>query len=283
VTITTDEPSNYGYQKLYGQGDSAADHVVAFAPRGGYVLELGAGPGSITRRLTSEAGCRVTAVELREGFFPYLSPVSERVVQANLNSQEWQLAVGMGERFDAIIAADVLEHLEQPARLLSTCKQMLADGGCIIVSLPHIGHCVIHACLMDEDFAYRDWGLLDATHIRFFGLKNMQKLMADSGLSIIDVRFVNRMPEDTEYADFWHDAPSDLKSAVLKNPFAYVYQCVIVAVPFGQGVDSIDIMSHSDVCPRVTTLMRINRLLKRYLPKSLYRLCRSMYSTIARK
>ena len=277
------EPINYGYDKLYGQGESAADHVVNLVPRGGRILELGAGPGSITRRLTSEAGCRVTAVELMDSFLPHLQSCCERVVQANLNVADWPAAIGEGEHFDAIVAADVLEHLERPSALLTACHKMLGDGGRIIISLPHIAHCVIHACLMDEDFEYRDWGLLDATHIRFFGLKNMQSLMTDAGLKVVDVRFVIRMPEDTEYANRWRNASADLKAAVVRNPFAYVYQCVIVAVPAKAGGEEMSIMEQLTRRPKVTSMMRVNRLLKRLLPERLYLACRQLYGAVFRK
>lgn len=277
------EPTNYGYQKLHGQGEGAADHVVGLVPRGGRILELGAGPGSLTRRLVDEAGCRMTAVELMDSFLPHLLPYSERVVQANLNDAGWLSAVGEGERFDAIVAADVLEHLERPVELLRSCQRLLGDDGSIIVSLPHVGHCVIHACLMDEDFEYREWGLLDSTHIRFFGLRNMQKLMADAGLKLVDVRFVSRMPEDTEYADRWRNAPSDLKAAVLKNPFAYVYQCVLRAVPVAAPGEALNIMDRAAHRPTVTAMMRVNRFLKRLLPEGLYRACRQTYAAVSRK
>lgn len=277
------EPTNYGYQKLHGQGENAADLVVGRVPGGGRILELGAGPGSITRRLVDEAGCRVTAVELMDSFLPHLAPHSERVVQANLNDADWPAAVGEGERFDAIVAADVLEHLERPVELLRACQALLEDGGSVIVSLPHIGHCVIHACLMDEDFEYREWGLLDATHIRFFGLRNMQNLMADAGLKVVDVGFVSRMPEDTEYADRWRNAPADLKAAVLKNPFAYVYQCVLRAVPAAAPGEALNIMDQATHRPTVTSMMRANRLLKRFLPDGLYLACRRLYGTVSRK
>ena len=277
------EPTNYDYQKLYGQGESAADHVVGLVPRGGRVLELGAGPGSITRRLTQEKGCRVTAVELDVSFLSHLSGCCERAVQANLNSDKWPGAVGEDERFDVIVAADVLEHLEQPGALLAACQRFLTEEGSVIVSLPHIGHCVIHACLMDEDFEYRKCGLLDATHIRFFGLKNMQDLMSGAGLKVVDVMFVCRMPEDTEYADRWRRAPDDLKAAVLKNPFAYVYQCVVRAVPAAAPGEALNIMDHAMPRPNVTGLMKINRLLKRCLPDELYGVCRRLYGTVSRK
>jgi len=160
---------------------------------------------------------------------------------------------------------------------------MLESGGTLIVSLPHIGHCVIHACLMDEDFEYREWGLLDATHIRFFGLRNMQNLIADAGFKVVDVRFVSRMPEDTEYADRWRNAPGDLKAAVMKNPFALVYQCVLRAVPVSAPGEALNIMDQAVHRPTVTAMMRVNRVLKRILSERLYSACRRMYGVVSHK
>lgn len=281
--MTSSEPSNYHYQKLYGQGENAADMVLGFVPHGARVLELGAGPGSITGRLTTEKACRVTAVELESSFLPYLSQRCERVVQANLNDPGWVEQVGEAEHFDRIVAADVLEHVERPQEVLRACERLLSPEGCVVVSLPHVGHAVIHACLFDEDFEYRDAGLLDRTHIRFFGIKNMQALIDGAGLKVVDVGFVCRRPEDTEYADRWDRAPDDLKTAVLRNPHAMVYQCVMRAARLSSKETAFDLMTQAVHVPRVTMLMRINRTLKRWLPTRLYLLSRRAYSAISRK
>lgn len=275
------EPINYHYDKLYGQGENSADAVLAFVARGARVLELGAGPGSITRRLKAENACRVTAVELESSFLPHLEPHCERVVQANLNESAWVDYVGRRERFDTLVAADVLEHLHRPHELLQACEPLLSNEGSMVISLPHIGHAVIHACLMDEDFEYRDAGLLDATHIRFFGLKNMQELIEGAGMKVVDVRFVCRAPEDTEYADRWRRSPDDLKAAVMRNPYATVYQCVLRAVRVSAPGEPLNLMAQAVHAPRVTKLMRANRILKRLLPGNLYRLCRRVYGAIS--
>jgi 2-polyprenyl-3-methyl-5-hydroxy-6-metoxy-1,4-benzoquinol methylase len=245
------------------------------------VLELGAGPGSITRRLRAERGCHVTAIELESSFLPHLQAHCERVIQANLNDSAW-LAELAGEKFDSVVAADVLEHLNDPAELLRTCAALLAPTGSLVISLPHIGHAVIHACLMDEDFEYRDAGLLDRTHIRFFGLKNMQTLVESAGFKVVDASFVGRAPEDTEYAERWRRAPDDLKAAVLRNPHATVYQCVLRVVPVAMPGEALELVTIAGHAPRVTMPMRFNRLLKQLLPAGLYRLCRRAYGAVSK-
>ena len=133
-------------------------------------------------------------------------------------------------KFEVVIAADVLEHLYNPLATLKAMKGLLDDNGCIVVSLPHAGHSVIQACLFDEDFEYRDVGLLDRTHIRFFGIKNIQKLFEDADMKIIHAEFVVRNPENTEFAERWANTPQALRNVLEKNPFGSVYQVVVKAV-----------------------------------------------------
>lgn len=272
---------NYSYEKLYGQGDNAADIVLSMVPLNIKVLELGAGPGSITRRLHSERGSQITAVELEPSFLPHLEPSCEKVIRANLNEPEWinQLE---GLRWDNVVIADVLEHLDSPRSLLLQCKSILKEGGSIVISLPHIGHAVIYACLIYEDFDYRDAGLLDKTHKHFLGLKNIQALIESADMKIVQAAFVSRQPEDTEYADRWRYAPDDLKQAVLRHPNTMIYQVVARVVPASACGDTLNLMELTCHAPQVTSLMRLNRVLKRFVPHKVYRCIRHTYAAAVR-
>jgi len=87
-------------------------------------------------------------------------------------------------------------------------KELLNEAGTIVLSLPHAAHSAILSCLFEEDFPYGEWGLLDKTHIRFFGLHNIHALHASAGLAITAARFVMRRPEETEFAERWVPASS---------------------------------------------------------------------------
>jgi 2-polyprenyl-3-methyl-5-hydroxy-6-metoxy-1,4-benzoquinol methylase len=211
--------------------DGAPARVVRMVGRGKRVLEIGAGPGSMTRVLRDSFDCRVTAVEIDEDVIPALTPFCERVYRADLNDTTWSQALADERKFDVIIIADVLEHLYDPWTALPLIKELLADDGSIIVSIPHAGHNSVLACLLDEDLAYRDAGLLDRTHIRFFGMKNIQALFDAAGLTITEAEFVIRSPEETEFAAAWNRLPAALRTQLLKNEFGQVYQIVARAVP----------------------------------------------------
>lgn len=223
----TDQRHKYDYQV---QPDSAPARVISMVGAGRRVLELGPGPGSITRHLHAN-GCCVTALELDEEAIGLVAPFCEQVRRCDLNDPGWPTLLADAGQFFAIVAADVFEHLYDPWAALKNTLPLLAAEGCLVVSLPHVGHNAVVACLLNSDFAYQPWGLLDSTHIRFWGLKNMQKLFEDAGLKIVEAEFVVRKPEQTEFAHFWHKLPASTRAALSRNRFGNVYQVVIRAVP----------------------------------------------------
>src|SRR5262249_50249305 len=148
----------------------------------------------------------------------------ESVHTIDLNQPDWLAPLKDRENFDVLVAADVLEHVYQPLQVLTAMKQLLKPDGCVVISIPHVGHSAIHACLLDEDFAYNSFGLLDRTHIRCFGIKNMQQLFDEAGFSIRHAEFVVRKPEHTEFGPAWAKLPASVREALAGNPFGTVYQ-----------------------------------------------------------
>ena len=141
---------------------SAGEKVTRMVGEGRRVLELGPGPGAITRLLHARH-CRVTALELDPAAIEIVAPYCEQVFAGDLNEPGWPDALSNAGQFERIVAADVLEHLYDPWTTLRSLQPFLAADGCVVISLPHIGYAAIHACLFEEDFGYRDWGLLDRT------------------------------------------------------------------------------------------------------------------------
>ena len=217
--------------KLDINGPSAPAAVVRMVGEGKRVLEIGAGPGSITRVLKEHSGCRVTAIELDEEAIRKLSPFCEHVYKSDLNDRSWTSVLSNDGKFDVVVAADVLEHLHDPPTTLRAVKDILDADGSVVVSLPHIGHNAIIGCLLQEDIEFQDGGLLDKTHIQFFGIENMQRLFNETGFKIIEAEFIILPPEQTELAYFWRRIPGELKQGLTYNRFGMVYQVVVKAKP----------------------------------------------------
>lgn len=222
--------TNYEYEADV-DGNNALAYVLELNGSNKKVLEVGAGSGMMTKHLVKVKGCDVVGLEINPVSIEKLRSYIDRIYSLDLNNPSWTGEVAREGKFDTIIAADVLEHLYDPWTVLKGMKPLLNDTGSVIISLPHVAHSAVISCLIEEDFEYRDWGLFDKTHIRFFGLHNIHALHANAGLAVVDARFVVRRPEETEFADRWARLPASVRSALSYNRHGNVYQVVTKAVP----------------------------------------------------
>ncbi|MDR1646527.1 MAG: class I SAM-dependent methyltransferase [Zoogloeaceae bacterium] len=260
----TQDESQHKYEYVVNPaGDTTAARVVRMVGTQKEVLEIGSGPGSITRVLHDLNHCRITALEIDPEAIKKVAPFCTRVLSADLNDPCWPDLLE-GKRFERVVAADVLEHLYDPLTVLRAMKSLVDDRGALVISLPHVGHAAVLACLLDGDFEYRDWGLLDRTHIRFFGIKNMQTLFEQAELKIVGAECVVRHPEATEFVKHWHNLSTSMRRVALSSPFGTVYQVVIKAVPVDAEGDALSLMDMS--IPPVSFLeARLRRWARRFL------------------
>jgi 2-polyprenyl-3-methyl-5-hydroxy-6-metoxy-1,4-benzoquinol methylase len=87
---------------------------------------------------------------------------------------------------DLVLCLDVLEHMSDPWALVRRLSALIAPGGRLIVSVPNIRHWkFIWRLLARGDFAYRDAGLLDRTHLRFFVRATAIELATSGGLALV--------------------------------------------------------------------------------------------------
>jgi 2-polyprenyl-3-methyl-5-hydroxy-6-metoxy-1,4-benzoquinol methylase len=211
--------------------NTAAAKVIRFVGQKRRVLEIGCGPGSITKYLKNQNHCSIVGLELDPEAIRLVTPFCEKVLSVDLNNADWHTLAGKIGLFQTIVAADVLEHLYDPWTVLSQLRHLLDSDGEIIVSLPHVGHAAITGCLHNGSFEYRDWGLLDRTHIRFFDLAGIDTLFRTSAFKIVDVSFVITHPEETEFATTWAQLDDTTKRVLRQPNHSDVYQVVVKAVP----------------------------------------------------
>ncbi len=87
--------------------------------------------------------------------------------------------------FDLVLLLDVLEHLYDPWRTIAQLHALLNRGGFLLASIPNVQNyrTVIRAAT--GTWRYRDIGLFDRTHLRFFGKRAALDLMTCTGLTLI--------------------------------------------------------------------------------------------------
>jgi 2-polyprenyl-3-methyl-5-hydroxy-6-metoxy-1,4-benzoquinol methylase len=85
---------------------------------------------------------------------------------------------------DVVLFLDVLEHLVKPEVVLATLTAAMPPHGTVIVSLPNVAHLSVSLPLLRGQFTYRDAGILDRTHLRFFVRDTAVALMNSAGLIV---------------------------------------------------------------------------------------------------
>ena len=88
---------------------------------------------------------------------------------------------------DCIIYGDILEHLENPWDTLRRHVDALSEDGTILICVPNVEHWSFAARLLHGNWQYEPSGLLDATHLRWFSLDSMRRMLLEVGLALCDV------------------------------------------------------------------------------------------------
>jgi len=165
------------------KGDPYSSHSVILdwlgEGRGRRLLDVGAADGLLARLLT-ERGWKVTGIEADPVAAKAGAAHCERMIVADLDAGVPRLD---GE-FDAIVCADVLEHLRDPASALAALRRSLAASGELVVSIPNVAHVWVRLSLLAGRFDYAERGILDRTHLRFFTRRTLAALVAEAGLSV---------------------------------------------------------------------------------------------------
>lgn len=210
--------------------DWAARLLRRVPPEAGSVLELGPGPGAMTRVLLAR-GYRVTVVENDPEALKVLQTLGVEVISANLDGADWLNALA-GRRFDVVLACDVLEHLRTPEDVLQRLSDCVAPMGRLVISVPNIAYAGVVAAMRHGIFDYSDKGQLDRTHVRFFTKRSLEKVLLECGWSP-RMWEANRLPvECSELAWCWNALSGDLRQALLAGWQDFdVYQWMVVVTP----------------------------------------------------
>lgn len=167
-------------QSYYTQ---ARPELVALVnPAGLRVLEVGCATGAMGAALLDQGAREVVGLDL---FEPAVAEARQRLTAAHrvdLNALP-DLPYPDGH-FDLVTCADVLEHLVDPAAVLRHLRRWLADDGRLLVSIPNVRHeSVVLPLLVNGEWAYQDFGILDRTHLRFYTRSGVLRLLEDAGFA----------------------------------------------------------------------------------------------------
>jgi SAM-dependent methyltransferase len=94
--------------------------------------------------------------------------------------------------FDVVICNDVIEHMTDHDSFLRRIQNKIAPGGVIVGSVPNVRYFGnLFDTLILKDWDYKDEGILDKTHLRYFTVKSLRRSLQASGLHVDLVRPIN--------------------------------------------------------------------------------------------
>jgi len=157
-----------------------------------HVLDLGCGPG-VQARILADLGHDVVGVDVSAEAVA----IARRDVPkgcfyiADIYDLPWS---ELEERFDVVLAMEVIEHLYYPRWLLRAAARCLRRGGTLILSAPYHGYLKNLATSLlgrwDEHFNIRE----DGWHIKFFSPRTLRRLVEEEGFVDLCFRYGGRLP-----------------------------------------------------------------------------------------
>lgn len=206
----------------------ALNMMITEIPPKSRVLELGCGNGRLTRELTGKNRCRVFIVEKDTVLYEMARPFAEDGICGDIMDFQW--IEGREHSFDYVVLADVLEHLENPERVLMECRKMLCEGGRIFISVPNFAHNDILLKLYNNSLGYTKTGIMDKTHLHVFTYHSLLEMFAQCGYEVVFEDCVSCMTGCTEQfvlEDFRiDDFLRTLENRKMKEVYQFVFQLV---------------------------------------------------------
>jgi 2-polyprenyl-3-methyl-5-hydroxy-6-metoxy-1,4-benzoquinol methylase len=115
-----------------GLHEACFDIVKRQYPDGARVLDIAAGAGAFSMRLR-DAGYEVVGNDIDDENWP-AADIPKLKIDLN-EPLDYSLLI---PPYDLIVAMEVIEHLQNPEKLLSDCKELVKEGGNILISTPNV-------------------------------------------------------------------------------------------------------------------------------------------------
>jgi 2-polyprenyl-3-methyl-5-hydroxy-6-metoxy-1,4-benzoquinol methylase len=169
-----EKPAGY-----YGQGRA---NVIGELPTPlGRVLDVGCGEGGANPHLRAAGATFIAGVEL----------LAEPAAKAVDHYEHVEVGDALdalrriSDEFDTILCYDVLEHLVDPATVLTRLRELIAPAGRLHVSVPNARHwSLVRDLVLGGTFGYSEFGHRDSTHLRWFTRNDMRQLLEQTGWQV---------------------------------------------------------------------------------------------------
>jgi 2-polyprenyl-3-methyl-5-hydroxy-6-metoxy-1,4-benzoquinol methylase len=182
------------------------------------ILDVGCAQGALgAAYLARNPNARVLGIDYDSQAIEHAARRLSEVACVDVEANPMPFEVPGG--IDCIIYGDILEHLQDPWRLLKHHAAHLAPGGTVLVCMPNVEHWSFALKLLNGTFDYEDQGILDRTHLRWFTPRTMADALASAGLALSDV---SPRPVNAEQAQQFASALAPGLRAIGVDPAEYL-------------------------------------------------------------
>jgi len=131
------ESTHYEYDRIADRKrvDFIAAVLQGSLPAGARILDVGCGNGVISRHL-GRLGFQVLGIDVSAKTIEKAKAATS-LSNVNFMQKSAEELVASGERYDAVICSEVLEHLTDPGALLKVLYSCLKEDGKLIVTVPN--------------------------------------------------------------------------------------------------------------------------------------------------
>lgn len=187
TTIASEAPAGYVPLQAtpYRGHHLLAEALLDRIPDSATVFEAGVSSGYFARVLTTN-GHTVDGFDIDPDMAEAARSVCRQVWVGDLGRFDIDGLFADGA-YDAVVFGDTLEHLPDPGAVLTALRPKLRPGGWLVVSVPNVANWAIRLQLLAGRFTYRDRGILDRTHLRFYTRRTLVDLLASSGYTVDSV------------------------------------------------------------------------------------------------
>lgn len=164
------------------------EEIRAFVPENySNVLEVGCGNGIFRAQLSKPN--TYFGIETNKDAAEKAKEQLDQVICSSFDLAFDQLP---DEHFDLVVCNDVIEHMPDTDVFLQRIWQKMSPEGYIIGSVPNIRYFrQLIELMVQKDWQYKQAGILDNTHLRFYTYKSFKRTLKENGYLVEELSGIN--------------------------------------------------------------------------------------------